>query len=435
MKLELAEFPVRNVRFGKQTNYNNGILEVDKEELVGSVLQDNKIAWADVDVVFPNEQTRVLDVRDIVEPRIKVSGPGCVFPGVLGPPETVGEGRTHSLSGVTVMPSAKYRPTILSGAYAQSTAILDMWGPAAQITPFASTINIVLLLKLVDSVSELEAHNTIQLAELKVAQRLAETTRNRTPENLEIFELFEVDSSLPRVVYILGFLTGLHGPHSAVAYYGLPVQEALPTFVHPNEFLDGAFTTDARRGNGGHASTWDWQNQPMVCRLLREHGKRLNFLGVILQRTRFETEFGKQVSAACASQLARLLRADGAIITRTVPSGNNFMDAMITLQACERKGVKTALMTPEWGGTDGTDLPLVFYVPEATAIVSAGSLERELKLSAPTKVIGVEKGQLARLYLGDQPFDPWSEMGRDGWRDIVGGIDWFGGMHITCKEY
>jgi len=156
---------------------------------------------------------------------------------------------------------------------------------------------------------------------------------------------------------------------------------------------------------------------------------------VILQRTRFETEFGKQVSATCASQIARLLRADGAIITRTVPSGNNFMDAMITLQACERKGIKTALMTPEWGGTDGTDLPLVFYVPEATAIVSAGSLERELKLSVPSKVIGVEKGHLARLYLGDQPFDPWDELDRDGWRDIIGGIDWFGGMRITCKEY
>lgn len=435
MRLELAEFPVKNVRFSNQTICNHGILEIDKGEMLGSVLQDKKIAWADMDVAFPKEKTRILNVRDVVEPRIKISGPGCVFPGILGPVETVGEGKTHRLSGVTVMASAEYPPTILSGAYAQNTSILDMWGPAARITPFASTINIVLLLKLIDSVSELEAHNAIQLAELKVASRLAETTRDKTPEGSEIFELFEVDSSLPRVVYIVGFLTGLHGPHSLVAYYGLPIQEALPTFVHPNEFLDGAFTTDARRGNGGHTSTWDWMNQAMVLRLLREHGKRLNFLGVILQRTRFETEFGKQVSAACASQIARLLRADGAVITRTVPSGNNFMDAMITLQACERKGIKTALMTPEWGGADGTDLPLVFYVPEATAIASAGSLEREIRLSEPDKVIGVEKGQLARLYLGDQPFDPWRESVRDGWRDIIGGIDWFGGMRLTCKEY
>ena len=435
MRLELAEFPVKDIRFGKQTSYNNGVLEIDKEELVALVLQDNKIVAADLEVAFPNEQTRIINVRDIIEPRIKVSGPGCVFPGILGPPETVGEGRTHRLSGVTVMPSVEYRPTIPGGTAAQNTAILDMWGPAAQISPFASTINIVLIFKLVDGVTELEAHTTIQSAEFKVANRLAETTRDKTPENVEVFELSKVDPSLPRVVYILGCLTMLHEPHSLVAYYGLPIQESLPTFLHPNEFLDGALTTDARRGNAGFTSTWDWMNQPVVLRLLREHGKQLNFLGVILQRTRFLTEFGKQVSAGCTSQMARLLGADAAIITRTVPSGNNFMDAMITLQACEKKGIKTVLMTPEWGGTDGTELPLVFYVPEATAIVTAGSTEREIKLPVPTKVIGIEKGQPARLYLGDPAFDPWSELTRDGWRDIIGGIDWFGGMRLTCKGY
>lgn len=436
MRLELVEFPVKDVRLGKQTTrYNNGVLEINKEEMVAHVLQDNRIASADLAAVFPNEQTRVLNIRDVVEPRVKTVGPGCVFPGILGPPKTVGEGRTHRLSGVTVMPSAEYRPTISGGTAAQNTAILDMWGPGAQVTPFGSTINIILLLKLIDSVSEWEAHTTIQLAEFKVASRLAETTRDKPLGNVEVFELFEVDPSLPRIVYILGCLTEVYPPHSHVAYYGLPIQESLPTFLHPNEILDGALTTDARRGNGGYTSTWDWINQPVVLKLLKEHGKRLNFLGTILQRTRFETEFGKQVSAMCASQMARLLGADGTIITRTVQSGNNFMDSMITLQACEEKGLKTVLMTPEWGGAEGTDLPLVFYVPEATAIVSTGSTERKIKLPPPAKVIGIERGKLARLYIGDSPFDPWSELTQDGWRDIIGGIDWFGGMSLTCAEY
>src|SRR3970282_567567 len=119
---------------------------------------------------------------------------------------------------------------------------------------------------------------------------------------------------MPKIFYSLGFLTEWHLPHSSVAYYGLPIRESLPTFVHPNEFLDGALTTDARKGNGSRPQTWQLMNHPMVLRLLREHGKRLNFLGVILQKTRFEAEFGKQVSAACTSQMARLFRADGAII-------------------------------------------------------------------------------------------------------------------------
>ena len=176
-------------------------------------------------------------------------------------------------------------------------------------------------------------------------------------------------------------------------------------------------------------------NQPMVLRLLREHGKRLNFLGVIMQRTEFETELGKQITAAVTSQMARLLRADGALITKMTPSGNSFIDVMLTVQACERKGVKTVLLTPEWGGTDGTELPLVFYVPEATAMVSTGSQERDIKLPAPAKVIGVKGGQLVAPRPGDQPFSPWSELTLDGWRDIIGGIDWWGSMHYTCKDY
>lgn len=435
MRLELAEFHVKDVRLGKRTGYEDGVLEINKEELLALVLEDSRIESADLEIAFPKEQTRIVLIRDVVEPRVKVSGPGCVFPGINGPTETVGEGRTHRLSGVTVMPSAEYRPTIISGTTAQTSGILDMWGPGAQVTPFATTINIVLIFKLVDGVTELEAHFSIQTAEFKVANRLAETTRNRTPENVETFELLKVDSSLPRVVYILGCVTQWHSPHSFVALYGLPIKESLPTLIHPNEFLDGALTTDARRGNGGFTTTWGWMNHPLVLQLLREHGKRLNFLGVILQRTEFEAEHGKQVTAAVASQMARLLEADGAIISRTVPGGLSFIEVMLTLQACERKGIKTVLLTPEWGGTDGTELPLVFYVPEATAMVSTGSQERDIKLPVPTKVIGVQHDQLVAPRPGDQPFSPWDGLMLEGWRDIIGGLDWWGGMNYTCKEY
>ncbi len=435
MRLELATFPVKDIRFSKRTSYNNGVLEIDKEELVALILEDSKIASADLDIAFPGEQTRIVKVRDAVEPRVKVSGPGCVFPGILGPVETVGEGKTHRLSEVAVIPSAEFRPTILDGSASQCSGIVDMWGPGAQVTPFGSTINIVPILNLVDGVTELEAHAAIQSAELKVAHRLADTTRDRVPENVEDFELLEVDASLPRVVYILGCRTTWHEPHSLVAYYGLPIRESLPTLIHPNEILDGALTKDARRGGGTYITTWGFLNHPVILGLLREHGKRLNFLGVILQRTRFESEFGKQVTAMCASQMARLLGADGAILTRIVTSGNNFIDLMLTVQACEKKGVKTVFLTPEWGGKDGNELPLVFYVPEATAMVSTGSFEREPKLPSPAKVIGAQEGELVQLYPGDKPFSPWSELTLPSWSWIFGGIDWFGHLNSTCTDY
>ena len=436
MRLELADFPVKDVRFSKETRYGDGVLGIAKDELIALILEDKKVASADLDMAFPGEQTRIVNIRDVVEPRIKVSGRGCVFPGILGPVETVGEGRTHRLSGVTVMPSVEYPPTIMSGVTSQAMGIVDMWGPGARVTPYGSTINIVPIFKLVDGVSEIEAHNIIQLAQFRVAHRLAETTRNMVPESVEVFELFKVDPSLPKIIYILSVLTLAQGPHAYVAFYGMPLRESLPVFVHPNEFFDGAMTTDARQGGGTRTMTWGWTYHPLILQLLREHGKRLNFLGVILQRTFFEAGHSKQVTAIATSQMARLLGAEAAIITLTSSSGANFIDVMLTLQACERKGVKTALLTPEWGGKDGGELPLVFNVPEATAIVSIGSFEHEIKLPPPTKVIGIgDKTELVRYSPSDESYSPWNEFIPKEWGRITSGVDWWGGMNLTCKTY
>ena len=205
--------------------------------------------------------------------------------------------------------------------------------------------------------------------------------------------------------------------------------------MHPNELLDGALTSDARRGNGGFAQTWSLMNNPVALKLLREHGKRINFLGVILGSTGRPTELGKQAVAAAISEMAQLRGAEDAIVTRLTP-GNSLIDIMLTVQACARKGIKTVLLIPERGGVDGTELPLIYYVPEATDMVSTGNVDRELEMPAPNKVIGVEKGQKVTLYPGDPPIDPWRELRtRQGVRDIVGGIDWFGRMNLTCKNY
>jgi hypothetical protein len=131
--------------------------------------------------------------------------------------------------------------------------------------------------------------------------------------------------------------------------------------------------------------------------------------------------------------MARLLGANGAIMTKTVPAGADFIDVMLTVQACEKKGVKTVLMIPEWGGSDGTEVPLVFYVPEATAMVSTGSYDHYVKQPAPTKVIGAREGELLQLFSGPV-IDPWSELTLD-LVDVTGGLDWWGDMCWTRKEY
>ncbi len=107
---------------------------------------------------------------------------------------------------------------------------------------------------------------------------------------------------------------------------------------------------------------------------------------------------------------------------------------MLTVQACEEKGIKTVLITPEWGGK-GAELPLVFYVPEATAMVSNGSFERDIKVPVPAKIIGVGDCQLVQGQDGDKPFSPNEELTLPSSIMITGGIDWFGYLNLTCIQY
>jgi sarcosine reductase len=435
MKLEMVTFPVKDVGFGRTTHYHQGRLEINKNELIALVLEDKKLAYADLEVAFPGEQTRIAFVRDVVEPRIKVAGPGCIFPGILGPIETVGSGMTHRLSGVAVVSSAQYNATITTGTVAESRALIDMWGPAAKVSPYGSLINIVLIMKLVDGLSELEAHTSIQLANFRVSRRLAEATVEKVSEDIEIFELNNVDPSLPKVVYNICFHVDPWSPISRLFLYGFPVREGLPLLIHPNEFLDGSVTVDARQGGVSFWQTWAWMNQPMVLGLLRDHGKRLNFLGVILQRTSFYTEIDKQATAVFASQVAKLLGAEGAILTGIPFIGNTFFGVMQTLQAYEKKGIKTVLLTPEasGGGTGGS--PLVYIVPEATAMVSTGDLQRNIDLLKPNRVIGCAKGQLMAETPEEVPLDPWEEMKSKGYSAISGSVDTWGRTNLTVKEY
>ena len=70
MKLELAEFPVKQLRLGRRFAYGSGILEMDEGELVDLVLEDSRITDAALAVAMPGEKTRITGIRDIVEPRI-----------------------------------------------------------------------------------------------------------------------------------------------------------------------------------------------------------------------------------------------------------------------------------------------------------------------------------------------------------------------------
>ena len=207
----------------------------------------------------------------------------------------------------------------------------------------------------------------------------------------------------------------------------MPIRDSLATVVHPNEFLDGAFSMYATRCIAYFPVTWDWQNHPLLLGLYREHRKRID-LGVILERIRYDTFHGKEVIAHNTAQLAIQLGADAALVS-WLGSGNAFVDVMLTLRACEQRGIKTTLVTYEYGGKDGVDSP--------------STRRKQARLPAPAaEIVGsiCGGGENRRPLRGDQGAElsrrpltsargPFMLDARDM---IVGGVDPGGGGTGNC---
>src|ERR1041384_2653301 len=434
MQLDLADFPVREIRFGNSYRYENGRLTVDREDLARIVSGDGRIAQARFETVEPGEHARITGVPDVVEPRVKFGAQAQVFPGTIGPVESVGAGVTHRLSGMTVIATAHYEGTIRAGTGVQRSAMLDMWGSGAEASRFSHYPHLVLIMRLKEGLGEFEAHLAIQRAEFAVAKRIAEITQGARPQEVKRFELNE-DESLRRVLLIQGCITNGGQPHSGVSYYGLPIRESLATWVHPNELFDGAMTTNTTRGIGYYPTTWDWQNHPLALELFREQAAgRLSFAGVIVERISYDTIPGKEVAAHTTAQLAAQIGADAALMT-WLGSGNAFVDVMLTLRACERRGIKTTLVTYEYGGKDGVDSPLLYYTPEANAVVSTGSRDRWIDLPAAEKVVGPYQEIRVLSYPGAPAPPAGAALTLDARDMVIGGVDIWGGDAQMCKLY
>src|SRR5215831_17209583 len=434
MQLDVADFPVREIRLGDSYGYQSGRLELDAEDLAQLVLRDHRIREAKFDTASPGDSVRITGIRDAVEPRVKFGSDTQVFPGTVGPVAGVGYGLTHRLSGMTVLSTAAYEGTIRAGTGVQRSAILDMWGPGAAASRFSSLVHLVLIMRLGESLAELDAHDAMQKAEFQVAKRLAEITQGRTPEHVEQYKLNDKERPSPRVLLIQGCLTDSQQPHSGVSYYGLPIRDSLATLIHPNELLDGAIATNTTRAVAYSPTTWDWQNHPLVLGLYREQAAgRLTFVGVILERISYDTFHGKEVIAHNTAQLATQVGADAALVS-WLGSGNAFVEVMLTIRACEQRGIKTVLVTYEYGGKDGVDSPLLYYVPEANAVVSTGSRDRWIELPEAERIIGPYEEIRVLSYPGAPSIPARQAMTLDARDMIIGGVDNWGGSAWTCKS-
>jgi glycine reductase complex component B subunit alpha and beta len=369
MRLELGTFPVREARFGTGTHWDDGLLTIDRQAVLGAVRDDPLVAAASLEIARPGESVRIWPVRDVVEPRVKVSGPGIVYPGWFGRSiDTVGTGRTHRLAGTGVVEVSSVNWHDAGGDFVDE--YIDMAGPWAEITPQSALINICLVVEPEPALAVQTKNEVVHRATLAVSDALAAAVRTLPPPELETFELTATPAMLPGVVYI----QCVHSPqamsHSEHTFctgtYGLTRLTA-PWLLHPNEILDGALSGPYRTL---FATSWTVVNNPILLDLYRRHGQDLRFLGVIVFRTEWTTQTEKDLMAEQAAKLAKMLGAQGAIVTWDA-GGNEYIEVVHTVRACERLGIKTVFLTSE-DSPEGGAPSLLKPVPEADAIVSTG---------------------------------------------------------------
>src|SRR5262249_35779440 len=151
--------------------------------------------------------------------------------------------------------------------------------------------------------------------------------------------------------------------------------------LDPRELLDGALVNGAFDWAAVRNPTFFYQRSSLVRSLLRDHGVRLRFAGVVLALAYLDSTADKQRSAMQSAALALALDAVSALVT-ACSSGNSHTDVMLAVRACERAGLRTVAMVCETNGG------LTDHVAEADAIVSTGNEDELAPGWAPERVLG-----------------------------------------------
>ncbi len=382
MRLELGKIFIKDMQFGSQTKVENGTLYVNKAELLNAIGGDDRIKSIELDIAKPGEETRIMPVKDVIEPRVKVEGPGGIFPGVLNKVDVVGSGKTNVLKGAAVVTTGKI--------VGFQEGIIDMSGTGADYTPFSKTNNLVIVCTPIDDLQQHEHEQAIRFIGLKAANYLGEAGKNITPDEVKIYETLPFAEGLkkypdlPKVAYV--YMLQTQGLMHDTYVYGVDAKRIVPTIIYPTEVMDGAILSGNCVSACDKNPTYNHCNNPVIEDLYERHGKDYNFVGVIITNENV-TLMDKERSSNWTAKLAEFLNLDAVIISEE-GFGNPDTDLMMNCKKITAKGVKTVLITDEYAGRDGASQSLADADKTADAVVTGGNANELIELPAMKKVIG-----------------------------------------------
>lgn len=381
MSLELRKIHINDVVFSAENKIENNVLHLNKISLSEFIKEDKRIKEVDFDIAKPGQSVRILPVKDVIEPRVKLKGE--IFPGVFKEHmDEAGTGITYVLNGCAVVTTG---PIV-----GFQEGLIDMSGPAAQYSIFSKLINITMNITKEDYLDPHEHEETVRLAGIKLARFIGEIGLNyedyetETYEWKSIGEKYKEHACLPRVAYVYNCMSQglLHDTY----YYGRDTKHIVPSLITPLEVMDGAIVSGNCVSPGSKTTTYHHLNNAVIKELLKKHGKEINFMGIVLNPL-MVTLKEKYRNCMLTVKNIEMLGAEGVIISQE-GFGNPTTDLMVVCQSLEKRNIKTVIITNEDAGIDGMSESLPDSVTEAKAIVSTGNSNATIMLPKVDKIIG-----------------------------------------------
>jgi glycine reductase len=429
MRLEKEYIDIKDVKFGDKTCVRDHVLYVNKKEAEAHLLEDRRLGGITLDLVYPGEDTRIVNVFDISQPCCKV-GEGSDFPGWIGKIQTAGSGVTRVLRGTAVIITHPDTDR-------QYLAFLDMGGPAGKLSKYAAMPNLVLTPEMPQEIDMSDYDVALQLAGFKLSVYLAKAAAGVPVDDRKVYEheFSELprDSKLPRIAYFYQLYTPQYD-HKAIPepfFYGSNVKNFIPTILHPNEVLDGGIVGYVPNKS---LDTYSLQNHAIINELYDRHGKDLLFCGMIVG-VAHPNSIERDRRACIAANLAKdILSADGIVMTK-IHGGMAHMDLATTGIACEKRGVKPVL---QYQGltSPGTKAGNAYFKDASlTAIMHMGVTTERVRIEFNVKRV-----------LGGTPesviFSPYNEIMKAKDKVIYGeefsicGVhDHTGGSSVTAVDF
>jgi hypothetical protein len=404
-RLQVDYVRVRDVNFGEETSLRDGVLTINKEEAL-KVVQSDLFGSVDLKIAKPGDDTRILGVHDVMQPRCKADHPEESYPGMWGKLAPAGEGRTVALKGV-----------VISDIYYAKCNIkyyMDMGGECAKYSNFTRHINICLDATVGEGVSDLSYTIALKQASLSLNVWLAKLAIGLKPDETKVFENKPVDPErhLPRVAYVVTQMASNDSWN--FFYYGQSAINFLPIVVQPTEILDGAMIWRYWEPN------YYLQEECYIEELLERNGKDLDFAGVIFANNVMKIT-GKDAMSMIAATLAKETLGADCVMVNKSGMGHCQLDSTFVFNWCQKLGMPAAVNFSAVSNDEPGDM-LVVSDPKVDAVVNSG---RNWTLHHPRVKTLIGEGTNVPCLINVDPWGPfdhttnfcyqgvWSQLGQN----------------------